>query len=428
MELSSAKNYKIKNLKNNIELEIKIFERIVSDNRCKDISHPFAVLEISEDEILLGSTQRIVNAIHYNFSLKLHLQEAVGAILNDDCIKIQLKIDEDKFLATKKNIEKLLAKRKDEEKFLLELNSQKMEGRCDLMPFPLKENKVRSDLTVERHAIFAANTFKGDFRTYERTIKDHQTNDEVILRIEVGDQQIKGLGVLKQKHQEVFYKLSQLWGLQNYKIKENSNTLLGSLELSRYELVQAIRNTDGGTHYKSVLQLLKEMSTIRINIKKLYKDGTIDCQDFTLLSYEWSARRFNEHTGISKSGGYAKVRIFFSEFVTNEFLRKNIKSLMLAPYLSLKDKGRKGVAQLLYTTLDYELSTKEKFNILLKNLYKRLGLAEYKFKSDRKRKLEPIIEQIKGQKILNGEYKINAYLSESEDKKDWVFIARRIPE
>ncbi len=409
-----------------IELEIKIFEKILLDFRFKGIPYPFAVLEKNENVVVLGSNKEVVGKVSYNYSLESVLREIVGSIVGDDYIKIELKVAENEFLSVKKRIEKNQAKQKEEEQALAEINAQKAEGKCNLIPFPIKENKVRSDLSVERHAIFAANTFKGDFRIYERSLKDPQTGADFILRIKIGNQHIKGLGVLKQKHQEVFYKLSQLWALQNYQIEEDEKNFFGSLELSIYELVQAIRKDDAGHHYQSVMRLLNEMGAIRINIRKIYTDGTTDIQDFSLLSYGWSAKQFDEKTLTAKAGGYSKVRIRFSDFVTDEFLRKNVKSLMLAPYLSLKDQGRKGVAQLLYTMLDYELSTKEKFNISLVKLSERLGLAQYNFKSKRKEKLESSINIVNGAKILDGKYKINAYLLESEDKKDWIFIARKI--
>lgn len=427
---NSDKNVSNDRKKDFIELEIKIFEKILLDFRFKGIPYPFAVLEKNENVVVLGSNKEVVGKVSYNYSLESVLREIVGSIVGDDYIKIELKVAENEFLSVKKRIEKNQAKQKEDEQTLAEINAQKAEGRCNLIPFPLKENKVRSDLSVERHAIFAANTFKGDFRCYERSFKDQQTGENFILKIEVGDRKIKGLGVLKQKHQESFYKLSQIWSQQNYCIEEEKEekTILGSIELSIYDLVQKLRGDDAGHHYQSAMQLLREMAMIRVCIKKInLDDDTCDMKEFTLLSYGLDATRFNETTLKTKPGGTSKVNIRFSKFVTDNFLRKNIKALMLGPYLSLEDKGRKGVAQLLYTMLDYELSTKEKFNISLKNLYNRLGLAEYKYKSDRKRKLESAVEQLKKQKILDGEYEIEAYFIESEDKEDWIFIARRNP-
>ncbi len=404
------------------DLEIKIFEKILIDHRFRGFSYPFAVLEKNDDIVVLGSNKDVVGKIGYNYTLESALQEIVGSLIGDAYIKIKLKIAENEYLLVKKRIDKRLVKQKEEEQVLTETHSQKVDGKCNLIPFPLKENKIRSDLSVERHAIFAANTFKGDFRCYERKFKDRQTDQNIILRVEVGDRDGQVRGVLKQKHQEAFYKLLQLWSSQKYQLRSENSSAFGAIEISAYELVQKLRGEDAGKAYKSTFQIIKEMSNIRVNIEKFFVDEKIsNVNNFSLLSYEWYARTI--HKGFSPSE--TKVQIRFSEFVTDNFLKKNVKSLMLDPYFSLKDKGRKGVAQLLYTMLDYELASKDKFNISLTNLSNRLGLAQYKYKSDRKRKLEPAVKSLNGYKILDNQYEIKAYLEESEDGEDWIFVARR---
>jgi hypothetical protein len=100
--------------------------------------------------------------------------------------------------------------------------------------------------------------------------------------------------------------------------------------------------------------------------------------------------------------------------------------LMLNPYFSLKDQGRKGVAQLLYTMLDYELASKDTFHISLLKISERLGLSQYRFKSKRKEKFKSSINMVNGSPILDGKYKINAYIVDAEDKKDWIFVARKV--
>lgn len=414
--------------KSYIDLEDQLFAKISSDYRFKDILYPFVVLDRDDNRVVLGSSKETVNKVSYNFSLESAMQEIVGAIINDKLINIVFKIAEDEALVVKKRIDKKSAQKKQQESILPEIEEQKRDGKCNLIPFPIKDNKVRSDLTIERHAIFAANTFKGDFRCYERKLKDLQTGENFILRIEVGDREIQGLGVLKQKHQEAFYKLSQIWSQQDYQLTEKKSYIHGSIELSVYDLVQKLRGDDAGQNYKKVIQLLKEMSLIRINICRINtEENTCDVEDFTLLSYEWSVRNFSLNTMRPNQNGQSLVHISFSKFVTDNFLRKNIKSLMMTPYLALKDKGRKGIAQLLYTMMDYELATKDRFNISLTNLCNRLGLALYRFKSKRKEQLSHSIRMLNDAYILDGNYKINAYIVDSEDKKDFILIARKIP-
>lgn len=98
---------------------------------------------------------------------------------------------------------------------------------------------------------------------------------------------------------------------------------------------------------------------------------------------------------------------------------------MLDPYLALKDQARAGLTQLLYTMLDYELSSKDHFHISLINLCSRLGLSTYEYKSARKRVFNLSVKQLCGQPIISGKYKIDCHLAEAEDEKDWVLVARR---
>jgi len=424
------KKFAKKSKENFYDLENKIFESVCSNQYFKsEILYPFAVLENDSKKVVLGSNAYVSNRVNDSILLQMELEKIVSDSLGGVKVGVDLKKANNEFLATQKRIDDRIEKAKKEEQALLEIEEQKIEGKCKLIPFPVKENKVRSDLTIERHALFAANTFKGDFRTHERKIRDPKTGEISTLRVEIGDPtgHIRGAGVLKQKHQEAFYKLSQIWAMENYQIKESKEKLSGYIELSPYDLVQKLRGDSGGRTYKQALQLLTEMSVIRVNIKKLnINNKTCSLQNFTLLSYEWDAKDFNEETIKCLPGGKARVRINFSDFITNNFLRKNIKSLTLGPYLSLRDHGRKGVAQLLYTMLDYELSTKDRFNISLVKLCKRLGLAQYGFKSKRKEKLKGSIDAVNGTAILGGKHRIDCYLTESGDGKDWILIAQKI--
>ena len=409
------------------ELEDRIIEKISADYRLKEINKPFVVLELDKSRVVLGSTKEIVGKVDYNYAFKRILEEIIGALIGNAFVKIELKIAEAEFQALKKRIHNNIAAQKKEAAVLEDIDAQRKEGKCNLIPFPFKENKVRSELTIERHALFAANTFKDDFRVYERKIKNSHTGDELILRIEIGDRTGLVRGVLKQKHQEAFYKLAQIWSEQEYKVEEDKQSLFGSIELSVYELVQKLKKDDAGQNYQKALQLLREMAAIRVNIKKIdIKKDTCDIQDFTILSYEWQAKQFSEKTLRPKAEGDSRVHIRFSDFITDNFLRKNVKSLMMTPYLSLKDKGRKGVAQLLYTMLDYELSSKDKFHISLLKLSERLGISYYRFKSKRREKIESSINMVNDAIILDGKYMINTYIVDAEDKKDWVLVARRV--
>ena len=303
-----------------------------------------------------------------------------------------------------------------------EVGAQKKAGMCNIVPFPVSEpnKKIRTELTIERHALFASNTFKGDFRLYEHEMLDLETGAPLTIRVEVGDPKGRVRGVLKQKHQETLYKLFEIWGDEGYKIFEYDGETFGTLTCTVYELVKRLRADDAAHHYDTVFGLLSEMAAIRVRIKKIAQEkGIGNTKDFSLLSFEWQAKDFDETTMRPKEDKESsKVCIRFSSFITESFLRKQIKQLMLKPYLDLKDRGRKGVAQLLYTMLDYELASKDEYHISLSKLADRLGATKYKFKSDQKRTIEPSLKSLNGTIILDGKYKLQITLRESNKKDD----------
>ena len=69
----------------------------------------------------------------------------------------------------------------------------------------------------------------------------------------------------------------------------------------------------------------------------------------------------DKRTGRPKKGGKSEVLIKFSEFITRKFLHKEVKQILLEPYMKLaRSKGRRSeLAPLVYSRLDYELSTNQ---------------------------------------------------------------------
>lgn len=387
-----------------------------------------AIVHMDENHIMLGCDNDGFTHLYRNEHLYCIDLRSILLALTGKNLAIEYKRAPQEVSTLKK---RLYALEKAQQRHAImqeETLRQKQEGRCELVPFPLEEHKVRSDLTIEQHAIFAANTYKGNYRVFTRTFRPSPSSDPVTVTIEVGDKYDRIPGVLKQKHQEAFYKLSQIWSEQEYCLDSQSHKdlSLGAIKISAYELVCLLRTNDSGQNYKSVLQLLQDMSNIRVKItRENLKTNEVKIQDFSLLSYEWQTNMIGKRH--SQNDTESQVKIWFSNFVTENFLKKHVKALLVDPYLGLKDKGRKGVAQLIYTMLDYELSSKESFNISLRNLAERLGTTQYSFKSKRKEKMESSIEMVNNSPILDGAFKVNCFLSKSDKKNDWILMAKRTP-
>jgi len=150
------------------KFEIKIFDLIQKNDQFKEICHPVVILEKINNNIKLGCSEEAYNRVNNSFFKKKELEHIIHDIFDDPAIKIELKIAKNEVVSLSNYIKNKLIKEKKEQSIIEAIKSQKDEGKCNIIPFPKHENKVRSELTMERHTLFASNTFKGDFRTFEK--------------------------------------------------------------------------------------------------------------------------------------------------------------------------------------------------------------------------------------------------------------------
>jgi len=338
-----------------------------------------------------------------------------------------------------------------EEAVQAELAQQVEEGRCNIVPMPnVATQPFRAELYTESIPLFVSNSFKGESRTYERTLKHPQSGEPIVDRIVVGkvDKRDKERGVLKQEHQECWYKLLKLWDEQGYALETDKATM-GVLKMSQYELVMALIGDDSAKAYSRASRLLADLSGIPVQRSQSYGwQGKVDRVSFTLVDgATWVAENVDEETMLPRPGGRAEVTVSFSSFVTEQFLRKRVKQLLLTPYLELSATDRENqtsgqeargpggrvarggrrstLAPLLYAKLDHELSGKDRYHIRLETLLAELGMATYRYKSKRREKVLPSLERLSGKPIVGEKYKLRVSLRESADRKDFILEAER---
>ena len=324
-----------------------------------------------------------------------------------------------------------VAEREAEERRQLKLE-QVAEGRCKVLPHPkVATQPFRSERTVEQHSLFLANRYKEKF--YERewvVLHPSGSGEPVTHKLAVGDSTDEGYGVLKQVHQDVFYRLLQLWADKGYPLLEYERAAYGFLKVSAYELVIALRGSDSSTDYKRTKQLLQHLKSIPVELRSIYPwQKKHDRMHFSLLhGVEWKAKGVDIRTQRPGPGGSYEVLITFSSFVTDGFIHKNVKTLLGGPYQALGGKGRGGeLAKLLYPFLDGQLARKDGFHIKLAKLGERFGLARHRKKVLRKQQFASALRSLEGQLILGERYRLQLRLEESSDGKDYVLVARREP-
>ena len=329
-------------------------------------------------------------------------------------------------------VQEAAAAREEEERRQLKLE-QVEKGRCNVVAHPkVATQPFRSERTIEQHSLFLANRYKGPFYEREWVVKHPESEELVTRKLTVGEKDPRRpqVGVLKQVHQDAFYRLLQLWAAKGYPVAEDKTVAYGSLQVSAYELVKAIRGDDSAAHYKRTQELLEDLKMIPIELQSIYEwQNTYDQKRFTLLhGVEWNAEGLCTKTLRPRSGGTYEVFITFSAFVTSGFLQQNVKTLLAAPYQALGSKGRGGeLPKLLYPFLDGQLATKESFHSKLAKLAERFGLWDPGKKSHRKRQFAAVIRSLNGQLILSERYRLRLSLEESADGQDYVLLARREP-
>ena len=318
--------------------------------------------------------------------------------------------------------------------------SQVERGKCNVVPFPsVATQPFRSDLSVEQNSLFVANRYKGHCFIREWEVQHPSGSGEPVqkkLTVGFEDPKTKGFGVLTQVHQDVFYKLQELWMKHSYELETNDPSKIekirGSFTVSAYELVMAIRGNDTANDYRRVKALLSQMAGIPIEMKTRYTwQESYDKKTFTLLGdVYWEAKNVDEKTGRPRPGGKSEVTICFSRAVTEDYLAKQVKTLLATPYKELATPGRGGtgeLAKLLYPYLDSQLAKKTSYHVRLEALLAHFGMATYRYKSKRKEKMRDAFKALQGTVILGGGYVLRLSLREAADGKDYVLVAHKDP-
>lgn len=360
-----------------------------------------------------------------NYSLQIELEELVKKLSGRRWVKFeeadQLCQERAKFLA------KLEIEQAKELEIKNVVQAQKNAGRCNIVPFPKEVAKeiITADASIAGLLLFAGNTFKGNCRIVERTITDHQTCEKTRLRIKIGSKTNK-CGVLKQSHHRALHIAWQQWAKREHKLAQEEGLHKGVVEISMYKWTKLLCGSTGGSNYIYAMSVLEQMAAIRIEIAEASESGVVKTCGFSLISFSWTDKSMGDNGQWTTPGKNTRVRILMSEYITNNFLRKRLRPMSLKTYLEIKDPGRKGIAPLLFDWLEYQLASRELYSKKLSKFPEDFGTTAYKHKSLRKQTLTPVIAQLNGLLILEGQYTLKVWLEETADGSDYKLIAQRI--
>ena len=408
-------------------LEKALSDRLSRLSGFKALSLPCAILEHSQDEVLLGVPKDMVGPLYSNYTLKSGLEQAVGAVFKRSGVRVKTRQADPECTAVKARLEALKRAEEKLEREEQKVDRQKEIGRCDIIPFPRNEEKLRSDVTISKFPLFVSNNYKGSEWSWEREGFDPD-GTRVKYIVQVGNSKTFIRGVLKQKHQELLYFLLKIWGERGHPISDVDGVFRGGLRLSLYELVKGFTGNDGGRDYEKTIILLQELSAAPISVKKINLETAFyELDEFRHISCDLREIGFRTWEKNAKQYRLTEVSILFSAFSTENFLRRKVKQISFDQYKKIgsRNSRRSGFETLVCDYLEYQLSTKEGFRVALESVFKRFGEPCPKYKSEQKRKADRLLS-LNEIPIVAGKYKLQVSIQETVDGKAYNLVAKRI--
>jgi hypothetical protein len=297
-------------------------------------------------------------------------------------------------------------------------------------PPRLSTRPFRTELTIEQNSLFVANRYQGNFFVRESPAEHPITGETVISRMTVGkgDPTDRARGVLRQVHQDAYYKVLALWGSQGYALGKLRGKYYGLVQCSAYELVKAIGGDDSSKKYRRTKGLLRDLAAIPIVLEQVYTEqGKTNREEFTLFQgVTWSEREV-EADGSPCAVERSQVEVMLSAYVTKNFAAQRSKVLLGGPYDALGAKGpgrRSEIARQLYPYLDEKLTEQETFEASLESLSERFAHPRCAYRSKRKEKFETAVRALNGLPILESKFTLRVELVAVPT--DYVLVAERM--
>jgi len=255
---------------------------------------------------------------------------------------------------------------------------------------------VRSELNLEQNSIFTVSTYKGKSR--EIIVKETTSTGQMSERRAIIGKTAGGVetGVLTTYHFKVYLALLELWEKAGRPIDQR-------VHFTILRLTKRLGMKDSGEEYKRLKRWLRDLRQIPLTfINSFYIPESAkhtDLADMTILNYLHIYERQNVGK-TNKTRGYGQFR--FDDHILENLINNHTHPIRLEVINDFKK--HKDLAILLYTYLDRNLAFKPKYEIGLKKLFDHLDLSQkqIRYPSDRKAKLEPVLQQLRNKPLSTG--------------------------
>lgn len=291
------------------------------------------------------------------------------------------------------------------------------------LPQPSNPEHALASVPLIRHWLFSPDGTKLRYR--EQKISTIHKGRWITQVVRVGDRFAEagqGYGVLTARHQRAIFALQELWQKQGGRLALVNNIKRGTVCASSWELEEMLFGSHGGRQKRMVRNIIQELASIPVEIQN-YIGPEGEVQDIDVSGLLAGAEFRSSRRGSDKHQlGFPWAEIYLSSIVTRAFEKHAVKPINIAILKCFK----KDISALLYPKIDYYLSSHTEVELRLDNLVERLGLTGEQLTqpSYRRRKFEPIVEELRGKPLSCGAI-IDARIEKTTDGDDHKLIARR---
>ncbi len=279
---------------------------------------------------------------------------------------------------------------------------------------------VRSELNLEKNCIFTVSTYREKSR--EVTRREVRRDGEIVERRVIIGRTADGVetGILTTHHFKVYLALIELW--------ERAGRPVGDkVCFTTLKLMNRLEMKDSGEEYRRLKRWVRNLRQTPITfVNSFYASGATehtDLADVTILNHLHLYERKNMGRQ-KKTRGYGEFR--FDDHIVENLINNHVHPLRLDVIKSFTK--HRDLSILLYTYIDRNIAFRNSYAIGLGKLFGHLDLSQrhVKYPSDRKRVLDPVLEQLRGKELSTG-ILFRIEIPKTVDGKDYKLVCHKKP-
>lgn len=279
---------------------------------------------------------------------------------------------------------------------------------------------VRSELNLEQNCVFTVSTYRNKSREVVR--REVMPSGDIVERRVIVGRTADGAetGILTIHHFKVYLALIEFW--------EKAGKPVGDkVHFTTLRLMKRLEMKDSGEEYRRLKRWVRSLRQTPVTfINSFYTPGAAehtDLADVTILNHLHLYER-KDLGKQKKTRGYGEFR--FDDHIVENLINNHVHPLRLDVIKSFTK--HKDLAILLYTYIDRNIAFKDSYEIGLEKLFEHLDLSQghVKHPSDRKRVLDPVLEELRGKELSTG-FLSYAQIHKTADGNDYKLVCRKKP-